>query len=165
MRIPREVEELLRREAYERGIDVELLLIDKLAKDLDPAIKVSLYLNKAEELFKEALDYLNRGDLIQASEKAWGACASVVKAYAEGKGMEHYRHRQLEEAMSRLISERGGDKELISGWGTCLRLHSNFYEGFMTRQDLEASLELVRGFLNRMRSEVQNSKPGGNSIT
>ena len=117
---------------------MELLLIDKLAKDLDPAIKVSLYLNKAEELFKEALDYLNRGDLIQASEKAWGACASVVKAYAEGRGMEHYRHRQLEEAMSRLISERGGDKELISGWGTCLRLHSNFYEGFMTRQDLEA---------------------------
>jgi hypothetical protein len=59
--IPREVEELLRRETYERGIDVELLLIDKLAKDLDPAIKVSLYLNKAEELFKEALDYLSRG--------------------------------------------------------------------------------------------------------
>ncbi len=27
------------------------------------------------------------------------------------------------------------------------------------------SLELVRGFLNRMRSEVQNSRPVGNSMT
>jgi len=43
-------------------------------------------------------------------------------------------HRQLEEIVSNIISQMNGDKELISEWSTCLRLHSNFYENLMTRR-------------------------------
>jgi uncharacterized protein (UPF0332 family) len=154
MIIPREIEELLKKEAYEKGIDLELLIIDKLSFNLDSSTKVSLYLRKAEELFNESLEYLKNDDLIQAAEKAWSTCASMVKAYAEKKGLEHYRHRQLEEIMTKLISEKGGDKELISEWSVCLRLHSNFYEGFMTKLDLSSSLELVKKFIEKMKTEI-----------
>ncbi|MQL56303.1 PaREP1 family protein [Acidianus ambivalens] len=150
MQLPKEIEDAIKKEAKEKGIDEEVLLIDKLSKDLDPQTRYSLYKEKAEELLAEARKYLESKDFIQASEKAWGACASIVKAYAEKRGLEHYRHRQLEEIMSNIISQMNGDKELISEWSTCLRLHSNFYDNFMTEKDLHSSIELVENFVKNM---------------
>ncbi|WP_048054713.1 PaREP1 family protein [Acidianus hospitalis] len=115
---------------------------------LDPQTRYSLYKEKAEELLAEARKYLESKDFIQASEKAWGACASIVKAYGEKRGLEHYR--QLEEIVSNIISQMNGDKELISEWSTCLRLHSNFYENLMTEKDLHSSIKLVENFVKNM---------------
>ncbi|QIW23837.1 HEPN domain-containing protein [Sulfolobus sp. S-194] len=156
MEIPKLLEEVLKKEAFEKGIDEEILLIDKLSRDLDPSTRFTLYKEKANELLSEAKKYLERGDLIQASEKAWGACASIVKAYAEKKGLEHYRHRQLEEVMSKLISTEKDDK-LVSDWSICLRLHSNFYEGFMTIEDVKLSLLKVEEFLEVMKRIIERT--------
>jgi Archaeal PaREP1/PaREP8 family. len=135
------------------------LLIDKLSKDLDPQTRYSLYKEKAEELLAEARKYLESKDFIQASEKAWGACASIVKAYGEKRGLEYYMHRQLEEIMSNIISQMNRDKELISEWSTCLRSHSNFYENLMTEKDLHSSIELVENFVKNME-RILNSNEG-----
>lgn len=159
MEIPRLLEEALRKEAFEKGIDEELLLIDKLSRDLDPSTRFTLYKEKANELLSEAKKYLESGDLIQASEKAWGACASIVKAYAEKKGLEHYRHRQLEEVMSKLISTEK-DEKLVSDWSICLRLHSNFYEGFMTTEDVKLSLLKVEEFVEVMKRIMEREFKG-----
>jgi uncharacterized protein (UPF0332 family) len=156
MQLPKLLEEIIKKEAREKGIDEEVLLIDKLSKDLDPTIRFNLYKEKAEELLLEAKKYLEKRDLLQASEKAWGACASIVKAYAEKKGLEHYRHRQLEEIMSKLISvERS--KELVSEWSICLRLHANFYEGFMTEEDVRISIEGVEEFIKNMKRVLDHN--------
>jgi hypothetical protein len=148
--IPKEVEEALLKEAFKKGLDPEVLLLDKLSSSLDPKSRVKVYLEKSKELIERAERHLAEGDLAQASEKAWGACASAVKAYAEERGLEHFRHRDLEEVVSKMVTENRGDKTLIAGWGACLRLHSNFYEGFMTREDVEATMGLVKEFLERV---------------
>ena len=155
--VPKKVEEYLEREAYNRGIDVELLVVEKLLVTTDPETRKEVYISNADLLLSEAFNYLNKGDLVQASEKGWGACASIVKAYGEKVGMEHYRHRQLEEIMTRLIQEmkRSGNaeyKELIRGWSVCLRLH--LYEGVMTAEDVEESLSMVKDFVNKMKGIV-----------
>ena len=72
MKVPKRLEEALREEAKGRGIDEEVLLIDKLARDLDPRARAELYEEKALELLEEARVYLEGKDLVQASEKAWG---------------------------------------------------------------------------------------------
>lgn len=149
MQVPKQIEDILKKEALQKGIDEEVLLLDKLTRDLDPEVKLNLYKEKSTELLEEAKKYLERKDFIQASEKAWGACASIVKAYAEKRGLEHYRHRQLEEIMSKIISAERS-KELLSGWSICLRLHSNLYEGFMTEEDVKISLEEVEKFIKDM---------------
>ncbi|MGC9105110.1 MAG: PaREP1 family protein [Thermoprotei archaeon] len=158
--IQRKVEEYLEEEAHNRGIDVELLIVEKLSTAIDPEVRKEIYVSNAELLLSEAFKYLSKGDLLQASEKGWGACASIVKAYGEKVGMEHYRHRQLEEIMTKLIREtkRSGNaeyKDLIKDWSVCLRLHSNFYEGVMSAEDVEESLNVVRDFVNRMREIVK----------
>ncbi|GGP19775.1 hypothetical protein GCM10007981_04820 [Thermocladium modestius] len=56
-----------------KGIDEEVLLIDKLSKDLDPQTRYNLYKERAKELLAETRKYLENKDFIQASEKAWGA--------------------------------------------------------------------------------------------
>lgn len=73
-----------------------------------------------------------------------------MKAYAEKRGLEHYRHRQPEEAVSELIRAEK-DEKLVSGWSVCLRLRSNFYEGFMTREDVELSLSKAEEFVGVMK--------------
>ena len=154
--VPKKVEEQLEKEAYEKGIDVELLIIDKLSASIDPETRKEVYASAADVFLSEAFNYLNKGDLVQASEKGWGACASVVKAYGEKLGVEHYRHRQLEEIVTRLVQKmkRSGStnaRQLIEGWGVCLRLHSNSYEGFMSAEDVEESLNIVKEFVSKMK--------------
>ena len=75
--VPKKVEEYLEREAYNRGIDVELLIVEKLLISTDPQTRKEVYTSNADLLLNEAFNYLNKGDLIQASEKGWGACASL----------------------------------------------------------------------------------------
>ena len=41
------------------------------------------YAEVSRRLIRQAAEELERGDLIQASEKAWGAAAQAVKAIAE----------------------------------------------------------------------------------
>ena len=144
-----------KREAEKRGMEEGVVLIDVL-RIPDPSEKSSLYLRRAEELLSEARRLFESKDFIQASERAWGACASVVKAYAELKGLEHYRHVQLEEVVSSIVAEREGDKELVTGCSDCLRLHENSYEGLMSEEDLRASLELAEGFVRKVEGVVSN---------
>lgn len=135
---------------------MELLVIDKLSASIDPETRKEVYASAADVFLSEAFNYLNKGNLVQASEKGWGACTSVVKAYGEKLGVEHYRHRQLEEIMTRLVQEmkRSGSndsRQLIEGWGVCLRLHSNFYEGVMPAEEVEESLNIVKEFVSKMK--------------
>jgi len=49
--------------------------------------------------------------------------------------------------MSNIISQMNEDKELISEWSTCLRLHS---KNLVTEKDLHSSIELVENFVKNM---------------
>ena len=46
-------------------------------------------------LLEQAEREYRAGDVLQASEKGWGAAAHAVKAIAEGRGWEHDRHGHL----------------------------------------------------------------------
>ncbi len=59
MEIP--IEEILKKEAFEKGIDEQLLLIDELTRDLDPSTRFTLYEEKTDQLLSETKTYLGRG--------------------------------------------------------------------------------------------------------
>jgi hypothetical protein len=66
----------------ERGIDAIDVLLDALSK-VDPRESAKERINLVEKLMKECNDYLNRGDPVQASEKAYKIAEEIVKALAE----------------------------------------------------------------------------------
>ncbi len=105
----------------------------------------------SREFFTKAEEALAQGDLLQASEKLWGAAAHMVKAVAEGRGWEHSGHRELFQVVNRLANE-AGDLELRHLFHTANSLHSNFYENWMAEDWIEAGAQQVSQLLEKLES-------------
>ena len=144
----------LREEAIKRGISVEEFIVDVLSKtlniSLDPSDEVELHLKLAEKFLSDAEVFLAKKDYVQASEKGWGAAAQAVKALAAREGRELGGHRDLWLYVNDL-AKKLQDVELRHLWRTANTLHQNFYESWMPPEDVEAALEDVRKFLERLK--------------
>lgn len=92
---------------------------------------------------------LDEGDLVQASEKLWGAAAQAVKAVAERRGWKHSSHRGLTEVVSRLSRETG-DRELLAAWSVATGHHFNFYENVYSQDVIEDGLTMVGDFVRKV---------------
>ncbi len=101
------------------------------------------------ELLAKAEEAMDQDDLLQASEKGWGAAAHAVKAYAQRRGWPHNGHRLLYQAVNRLAQETG-DGQLRVLFSSASSLHSNFYENWMPKEMVAADLAQVRKFLNKL---------------
>ena len=64
------------------------------------------YYALSKKYFKDAKEFLSMKDLVQASEKLWGASALAVKAVAAKRGLKLDKHESLWEFVSRLAKER-----------------------------------------------------------
>lgn len=96
----------------------------------------------ATEFLSRAHGYLADNDLLQASEKGWGAAAHMVKAVAEARGWEHGDLRELHQAIRWLVEETG-QPELRTYFNAANTLRANFYDGFLEAEDVSAYLERV----------------------
>ena len=81
------------------------------------------YLEKADQYFAE-------GDLLQASEKLWGAASHAVLSVATERGWRDASHRALTEAAESLAAE-AGNQLIASNFSAARLYHRNFYHGFM----------------------------------
>ena len=105
----------------------------------------------ATEFLIRARAYLAADDLLQASEKGWGAAARAVKAVAESRGWDHNSHHQLHRVIAQLVEETG-DLELRRRFNAANTLHINFYDGFLNANDISANLEDVERLVEQLRS-------------
>ncbi len=132
----------LEKRAKKMGVTIDEYLLDILVKDLDPDEGAEKYLQGAEELLEHAKKMLSRGDLRQASEKIWGACALAIKAHALArKGVRLESHRDLWIYKNEVARELG--EWVRSVFRQADSMHKNFYENMATREDIEDSLKEV----------------------
>ncbi len=101
------------------------------------------------EFLARARAYLAEDDLLQASEKGWGAAARMVKAAAEQRGWSHNGHRDLYSAINRLAAETD-DLRLRTLFDSASALHANFYEGWMPGEMVAASLDQVAELVEKL---------------
>ena len=107
------------------------------------------YMQTSHRFLAQAQEEFNRGDMRQASEKAWGAAAQAVKATAEQRGWEHSTHARLFENINR-ISRETGDDELHVLFHVANSLHQNFYEGWQTDDFVKNGIQQVRLLVNKL---------------
>ena len=98
-------------------------------------------------LLDQAEEELRKGDLLQASEKAWGAVVHCVNSIARERGWPVGSHRNVNENALRLI--RGpAYSEHRRRLTTLNALHANFYEDYladeMVQDGVADARELVR---------------------
>ena len=92
-----------------------------------------------------------KGDMLQASEKAWGAVAHYVKSVAKARGWPDGSHRDIAVNARRLIGRTsdpdGNRKRLV----LVNALHVNFYEEELDPKDVELGIEDARALIEAMR--------------
>ena len=111
------------------------------------------YRAASRELLGQATRELAAGDSPQASEKAWGAAAQMVKAVAQSRGWQHNSHFLLYQTVTRLVEETG-DHQVFSLFHTAGNLHTNFYENWQTNQSVGAGIGDVEMLLDRLEPLV-----------
>jgi len=97
--LPKKLEERLKKESKKFGVSEEELILEALSKildePLDPETRLEMHLKLSEKYLKDAEGFLDKGDYVQASEKAWGAASQMVKALAARRGVELRSHGEL----------------------------------------------------------------------
>lgn len=111
------------------------------------------YIRTSRRFLAQAQQEFDRGDMLQASEKAWGAAAQAVKATAEQRGWEHSTHARLFENINR-ISRETGDDELHDLFHVANSLHQNFYEGWQTDDFVQRGIQRVQVLVDRLAALV-----------
>ena len=103
-------------------------------------------------LLDQANIELEAGDLIQASEKFWGAAAHSLKSIAETRGWQHKSHAHFYRIIRNLSNETS-DKDLIYLFNAADSLHSNFYENWMQEDEIRHFSIQVAQLIDRL-SEI-----------
>ena len=160
VRIPKEVADMLEREARRRGKTLLQMLLEAAARSLDPETRVKLHLSLHETYLKEAREAARKGDQLQASEKYWGAVAALLNAIGELEGLPHYTHRDLKEIAARL-TEKTGDPDYTRLFSSVETLHANFYHSFLGeksfrvhQEDAERLVVKLRSYLERLAGQA-----------
>ena len=138
--LPQKLGKMLRKKAEETGYLPEDLGIEFVLKglneDIDPEDLVEHYQSLSESYLTEARKMLQAGDLVQASEKLWGASALAVKAIAAKRGLKLEQHGSLWNFVSTLSTERR-DEDISLYFSVANSLHRNFYEDQMNKDVIE----------------------------
>jgi len=139
-------------EAERRGAAIDEVVVElleaALGASLDPPERAEFHRSLAERFLREAEELLAKGDHLQASEKAWGAAAQMVKAVAAKAGKELRSHGELWRFVSEIAGE---DRELRTLWRTANSLHQNFYEVWMPPEDVRYAVEDVKQFVEQLK--------------
>jgi uncharacterized protein (UPF0332 family) len=152
--LPKKIEKKLKEEAEKTGISEEELMIEALSKflneTLDPETKAEIHLKLSEKYLRDAEKFLIKKDFIQASEKAWGAAAQIVKALAAKEGKELRSHGELLRYVAELSKEKD-DKEIMKFWFSATSLHQNFYENWFPEEAVRSAMEDVKNFIEKLK--------------
>ena len=89
------------------------------------------------------------GDVVQASEKLWGAAAHAVMAVAQEREWDYHSHRSLKNAAIRLSLEQG-DPLIEAYFAVAEKFHRNFYHDSMEDWERDADRPLVHDFVRRV---------------
>lgn len=114
------------------------------------------YQSTAQELLDKAREALAQGDLLQASEKGWGAAAQITKAVAAARRWPHNGHSLLFATNTRLVRETG-DQRLAELFRIANGLHQNFYEQWYDEAHVAGALQNVAEYVAKLQPLVSRS--------
>lgn len=111
-----------------------------------PANPPETYADTSRQLMAQARAELAAGDLLQASEKAWGAAAAAVKGVAELRGWQHYAHVLITAAAWRISREHRRPR-VLELMPVANNLHQNYYEYYLGPDEVTVGIAQVAELL------------------
>ena len=104
----------------------------------------------SRRMLTHAEEQLEADDLVQASEKGWGAVAHYLKAVAKQRGWTNRSHRDFFVIKDRLADEMNDTERMHELFRTVRGLHANFYEPWYPEHDVRDSIVAAKEFIDRL---------------
>lgn len=102
-------------------------------------------------LLKHASIEFEKGDMLQASEKVWGALTHLVKAVAHEEGWEDGPHYMVMRNAQRLLRHAPNRVENLKRLAVVKALHVNFYEDDLDKDVVAVGIESGRMLIGDMK--------------
>ena len=113
----------------------------------------------SDRLMRHAFEQLEKGDRLQASEKAWGAMAHALKSVAKERGLDYHNHDAAFAVIRRLEGDaKVAPAEMRTGFEVAHRLHQNFYNDIERPGGLEDDLPRIQRGIELLFSNHQRWK-------
>ncbi len=112
-----------------------------------PASQTDKHTRLALQLLDDAKREIADGDLVQGSEKLWGATSQALKAYCASHRMPHGKYAQRRHAVFQLADQLE-NPFVRATFGVAQSCHSNFYNDWMEQEDLDGYLPDIESLVN-----------------
>ena len=104
------------------------------------------------------------GDLLQGSEKMWGAASHAVMTVSQRRGWPFGSHSAMRVAVRRLADEND-DPFLTAAFGVAEKFHPNFYHDFMESEERQESIASVRLLVSRLMALTDSDINGSDRLS
>ena len=116
--------------------------------------KAEKYTTLNHKYLKEADVLMEKDDYVQASEKFWGAAATMVKSVAAKRGVNLRSHGQLYRFVAKLKDEMN-DPDLATLFSVAAALHQNFYENWLPSEIVVHHGEAVKQLVEKLEALME----------
>lgn len=116
----------------------------------------------SRHLLAQAQEELDRGDILQASDKVWGATAHAIKAICQRMGWNHHAHNHLSAAVNYLSAELSRD-DLLNAFGSLEAMHTNYYEHQKEAYQVRVQVDNAAFFTRELANLPLENFPGDQS--
>ena len=113
----------------------------------------------SRHLLEQAQEELNRGDILQASDKVWGATAHAVKAVCQRMGWNHHAHNYLS-AAANYVASGLGRFDLMEAFGFLEAMHANYYEHQKEADQVRLEVNRASFFVREIAGLPLSELPG-----
>ena len=113
--------------------------------------QIEKYAEMSQRYIRQADEEFERGDLGQASNKAWGAAALALKAIAERRGWNHSRHGLLYDISGQMADELGLP-HLRARFRSANAMHQNYCENWMASDEVRDGIKDAKAYLRELEA-------------
>ncbi|MXX52498.1 MAG: hypothetical protein F4Z35_00625 [Dehalococcoidia bacterium] len=117
------------------------------------------HIQTAQDFLETANREFEAGDILQGSEKMWGAASHAVMAVSQRRGWPFGSHNAMREAARRLAGEYN-DPFIEAAFGVAEKFHANFYHDFMESEERQSSAASVRLLVTRLTAMTDDDRNG-----
>ena len=116
------------------------------------------YAAMSQRYIEQADEEFAKGDLGQASNKAWGAAALALKSIAERRGWNHNKHGLLYDISGQMADELGQPGLRIM-FRSANAMHQNYYEDWMAVDEVRDGIETAKAYLRELEAAQAAAGP------
>ena len=121
-----------------------------------PGMSIEEHVQAALQFLEHSDREFETGDIMQGSEKLWGAASHAVTAIAKQRGWAFSKYNHRRNAVHRLAEEYD-DRAVVAQFSVARAFRDNFYHDTMEDDMIEDGRPIVHNFVRRIIGMIEES--------